>query len=606
MVFNLRRLVFSSIILFATAQGHTAEPKPKAVSSLAEVQSILFDWAIDTEDLPRKMSLAKYLAALETKLPKDKKIAIRIDAEALSKQLPMVADSEIHIWPMKGICLATCLRIAFGQVDAGGELDWGVRPGAIVITRPRLAAYSVSYDVRDIIRQENLLANLKKRSADFYREIEPTDHLGLLVRLLANYVKLRPWESVEALNGMRLDIVATPVQHDEIDRHLSSLRHNPDLVVMNARLYEVDKAFYTKHVTPLFVRDGETNEQPVVRRIDGPLFKKIAQQKLLVSSDDIPIKPGMVSTFLAKQSMFRFAASPIKDDRPGRAADRTVTGTGLSGVSLDVKPLISSNRRFLRLEITQKVAQLIGIEKTTELDVATGKKRDLESPNLRRTSVTGTVQIPEGTPILMPVNYQAPGEKGDDKVWLLLARPFVWIEAEVNERREAGEDVSPKAWWDSDVPKEEAKEPKLDTVKRLPANDDVREVLEAVIKHVLTDPDLKHTRDFYGTARDKTFTLEDSGNWGWPKGFRPETHGFKLIEIERDPFVEQRRLLGIRIDKFDLKGKAEGLLSGPIEICVYNAGGSANGGVIGGCSIYYVPKRVGKRWTVECQGLLDP
>ena len=65
-------------------------------------------------------------------------------------------------------------------------------------------------------------------------------------------------------------------------------------------------------------------------------------------------------------------------------------------------------------------------------------------------------------------------------------------------------------------------------------------------------------------------------------------------------------MLGIRLDKFDLKKKKSHPLGGPIEICLFNAGGNANGGVIGGCSIYYWPRRDGQRWTVDFLGERDP
>jgi hypothetical protein len=98
----------------------------------------------------------------------------------------------------------------------------------------------------------------------------------------------------------------------------------------------------------------------------------------------------------------------------------------------------------------------------------------------------------------------------------------------------------------------------------------------------------------------------DTETLAWPKEFKPETQGHKLVEARRDPFGNQRKVLGIRLDKFDLKQKKVDLLDTPIEICLFNTGGTANGAVIGGCSVYYVPKRVGDRWTVECYGTLDP
>lgn len=122
----------------------------------------------------------------------------------------------------------------------------------------------------------------------------------------------------------------------------------------------------------------------------------------------------------------------------------------MAGVSFKVRPLVSLDRRSLRLRIAQHVTQLVGIDKATTRDVA-GKEIEVESPNLRTMSVTGSVQIHDGAPILMPVAYRPPGKGSEDKVWLLLARPFVWIEEEVRAIRQGGEDFSPRSVWESGV-----------------------------------------------------------------------------------------------------------------------------------------------------------
>jgi hypothetical protein len=143
-------------------------------------------------------------------------------------------------------------------------------------------------------------------------------------------------------------------------------------------------------------------------------------------------------------------------------------------------------------------------------------------------------------------------------------------------------------------------------VTPLPSNDEVKEVLQAIVTDVLTDPGLKSTRAFYGTEKDKTVTLVDNEKLGWPRKFQPETHSYKLVEVHKDPFLDGRRVLGIRLDKFELKDGTTGPFDASIEVCVFNAGGRANGAVIGGCSVSYRPKRVGKHWTVEQIRIFDP
>jgi hypothetical protein len=584
---------------FAVAEGSSVTPGSKDAEKIAQIQQLLTATLIDTRDLPQQMSLVQSLTALEAKLPAGKKISFQIDEGAFGKQLPQVAGATVKIRGQNNVSPAAVLRLAVSQVSKVEEVDYGIRPDGVVITRPRLAADSRTYDVTCVVNEiPRQLPYVKNYLADVFQNLDPTDDAGLLVRLVLNEVDLRPWETIDVLNGVKLVVLASPTRHEEIADLLQALRRLADLaVVMNARLYEVDRAFFAKHVAPLFPADAPPEERPRVVAIDKSLLEKVTRQKLLLESEDIKIRPNQQARFLSRQSAFRFAAGPRPDKE-----DRTLTGTGLAGVSFEVLPLVSADRRYLRLQISQKVVQLAGIEKARTLDVATGKDVEVESPNLRRTSVTGAVQIPDGNPILMPVEYRPPDKGSEDKVWLLMARPFIWIEEEVRERKKQGQEISAKSIWNSEVQKEEGPA----TANPLPFNDQVREILQAIVTSVLTDPDLKSTREFYGTARDKTFALVDEGNLGWPKEFRPETHGYKLVQVQHDPFVSQRRVLGIRIDKFDLIQKKVDPMDAPIEVCLFNAGGNANGGVIGGCSVYYVPKRVGKHWTAECTGWFDP
>ena len=427
-----------------------------------------------------------------------------------------------------------------------------------------------------------------------------TDSPPKLIDLVATLVDFQPWETVEILNDSRLVVFASPTRQREVDGLLGALRRIADLfVVMNARLYEVDRAFYTKHVAPLFVR--ETGDQPQVISIDELLFRNIsAKGKLLLESEEDRLRPQRQSGFLSRQSMFRFASGP--DPTNGGTM---LMETGLAGVSFEVQPLVSPDHLYLRLQITQKIADLLGIDKVKRLDIASGKEIEVESPNVRKTRVSGTVTIPDTGAILMPVAHPPSGKENADKVWLMVARPYIWIEEEMKGREEK---VTPQSIWDSAFPKEEKKD-KKEPERRLPSTDEVKEVLQAIITDVLTDLALKDLRNEYGTEADKTLTFEDSNELGWPKDFNPKTHGYKRVEIARDPFsnrVEGNRVLGIRLDKFELK-ELKALPAGPdgpIAVCVYNAGGSANGAIGGGCSIYYQTERVGKRWTVEQLGLL--
>jgi hypothetical protein len=136
----------------------------------------------------------------------------------------------------------------------------------------------------------------------------------------------------------------------------------------------------------------------------------------------------------------------------------------------------------------------------------------------------------------------------------------------------------------------------------------VKQILQAVLTDVLTSKELETTRTFYGTPGDKKFAIEDSSTVAWPKSFRPSVPGYTRVErASHCEFDEPTpRLLGISLVKFRLDRAKAGQKTGSIEVVIFNAGGTANGAVIGGCTVYYAARREGKRWVVDCLELFDP
>ena len=595
---NLFALILAMILLGPLARVAAADKSSNSEietqQKTAQIQKLLADTLIDTKDFPKEMTLSKFLAALEKKLPEGKKISIRIDEKAFGKQMSQIANATVRCSNLKDESVATVLRLAMSQISRE-KVDFAIRPTEVIITQPQRAAHRMVYDVRDIIEQmPTRLSALKKQYPDVWQGLKPTDGPALLARFLMNEVKLQPWEMMEVVNGSQLKVLASPTRHEELIDGMKTLRLLSDLAVgMNARLYEVDRAFFTKHVAPLFYRDKDAEEHPLVLPINGALFKRISQQKELLQSEESKLRPDQVAPFLSHESVFRYSIGP----HPSKEGE-TLIGTGMAGVSFEVLPLVSRDRRYLRLKISQKIAQLVRIDKTKKLDLSTGKEVELEAPNLRENFLTGTIQIEDGTPILMPVDYRPPGKGNEDKIWLLMARPFIWIEAEVKERG-----FSPsESVWESAGPEEKI----FEVATPLPDTDKTKQILQAIITDVLTNPDFKKSRHFYGTEKDKTLAPIYLEKWGWPKEFKPEIHGYSVIPMPQDPFSKQNRVLGIRIDKFDLKQKKTSLFDTPIEVSLSNVGGSDNGAVIGGLLIHYVPNRVGKRWTVECEGFHRP
>src|SRR5207249_4733200 len=135
------------------------------------------------------------------------------------------------------------------------------------------------------------------------------------------------------------------------------------------------------------------------------------------------IRPHQTASFLSKQSAYSYRTdqplgAPVVNLLPGDGGEKQkqkLTGTGLAGVTFKVAAQISSDRRYLRLKVTHDVAQLVRIDKTQKLDPATGKEIEVESPNMSKSSVAGTVQIRDASPILMPVTYRPASQGKDEK-----------------------------------------------------------------------------------------------------------------------------------------------------------------------------------------------
>lgn len=435
-------------IVLATANDTSGGEEADAQKKIAHIQQLLEHTRIDTTAFPKEMPLGKFLAAVRRQLPGDKKIALRLEEKELGKEAARLADAPVRCSSLKKWPLGLILHKVVRQVTKDVELDYAIRDDAVVITRASLAANSFVYDVGDVIRE--------MPSFDF-EDLEATDNLGSLVNMLGG-VELRPWEKIEVLNGTRLAVLASPDNHGQIADILASVRRMSDVaIVMNARLYEVDRGFFSKHITPLFAKDKEGKARSTIVAIEAPLLKRILQQKVLLESEEVKLRPSAKRTFLSRHSVFRFASGRDTDGFPR-------TGAGLTGVSFEVRPLASADRRYLCLHITQHVAQLVGIDKGKKRDAATGKDGEIESPNVRKSSLAGTIRIADTAPLLMPVAYRPQGKDADDRVWLLVARPFIWIEAEEKERGPGGQTTA-KEIWNSGIPEEGSPPPKLDGSK---------------------------------------------------------------------------------------------------------------------------------------------
>jgi hypothetical protein len=141
---------------------------------------------------------------------------------------------------------------------------------------------------------------------------------------------------------------------------------------------------------------------------------------------------------------------------------------------------------------------------------------------------------------------------------------------------------------------------------------DKEEILDAVLQDLINNPQLKSTREFYGTAEDKAVALVTFPASGvpWPSDYQPVLTGWTVSRVSRVEEAEQvadsPRRLGVMIDGVSEESGGRGVVGSRIAVNVLNAGGSSNGGAFGSCWVVYSAKKVDGNWVVKCEEISDP
>jgi hypothetical protein len=410
-------------------------PSREEQTKIAAVEKLLGEIQVKTEAFQKAVPLAHFLHALEKQLPK--RISLHLDAEAFGKDFIALASTPVRLPPFpKRMSLFTVLRIALSKIE-NTPVDYRIGPAEFAITTPQKALYTHTYDIRDLLERSLLLDLLEMNVAVLgegsavAEALKDTDGVALLVRLILCEIDPESWSptaavpgKIRVVNGTRLVVHTNGTRHGQIEDLLTGIRRLRDLaVVMNARLYEVERAFYARHIAPLLrtgVKEGTVRLAAPVH--DAALLKKLKGQPEVVRDGALKIRPSQVTEFLALQEPYRYVVLPRTQGLKGYR-------TGLAGVSFRVRATVSPDRRSMRLRITQQVAELLEIKKSMALDPATGKECPVESPNVRQNTLIATLTLDDGEAFVMPVDYRPPGG-ARDRLWILLAEPIIWIEEE--------------------------------------------------------------------------------------------------------------------------------------------------------------------------------
>jgi hypothetical protein len=430
-------LLWAGSLLASPALAQQAPAAPMTAQQRYAEFRLLLETAIETRHLQGDMPLSKFLTILEQHLPPDKKLPLRIDQQAFGKVFDEIAATQIRIQPVpKRLSLGTVFNFIISQLPKG-ETDYGIWPTHVAITTPARTAYMATYEIKEICKKlqpmrGQVVAQMQKLCGSLdLRNVEPADMPGVLLRLI-HTIEPESWSltapdhgTIQLVNGSRLVVRARRRIQWEIDSLLACLERLADVaVVMRAELYELDQAFYGKHIGPLLAVPGKTARLLVP--VEDGLSHQIEKHKLLLKGEPVKLVEGGQGTLLSLQSAFTYLAN-LKGH--GLSGERTYK-TALEGVSMRARVAISSDRRSVRLTLTQNTTHFLGMKQAEDIDFATGKAAAVEAPALKTDILTATATIMDTSACLMPLAYRSREAREKGRIWVLLFRPRIRIEEE--------------------------------------------------------------------------------------------------------------------------------------------------------------------------------
>ena len=127
-----------SLLLFSLHSGAqpVSDSSPKQEEAVRKTRRLMTETHISIE--PTETTLAKLLETLEKQVG-EKKISLRIDAEAFGKDAAKISDTPVRLPKMKNVSLSTAVRLAMKQVTAR-PIDYRLGDAEFVITTPARAA----------------------------------------------------------------------------------------------------------------------------------------------------------------------------------------------------------------------------------------------------------------------------------------------------------------------------------------------------------------------------------------------------------------------------------------------------------------------------------
>ncbi len=233
-------------------------------------------------------------------------------------------------------------------------------------------------------------------------------------------------------DGGKLEVRATAKVQSEVKDLLDALDRLADVAIdVKADVYELDVANYEKLVkaipkgktkTPVVFATGEEMEGKEGPAIDKAMeeMNKILKTGRVVQTSSGRFTNGQEATVSARRTVVPFANHP--DQKVGVARDNPLHVK--EGFALVAVPVVSADRRYVRVKLTEQSTRISGIKKR-DFGVIDGKKFVLQSPETEDLGATGSAEVADGGTAIFRLAY-AP----KDKVWVVVVKPTIFIQAE--------------------------------------------------------------------------------------------------------------------------------------------------------------------------------
>lgn len=246
-------------------------------------------------------------------------------------------------------------------------------------------------------------------------------------------------------NG-RLEVRATERVHGDVKDLLDALERLADLAVdVTADVIELDRPAAEKlwKVLPKpakgkadgpVVPFGSTEEDegkeppPEVKKAAAEASKILKAGKVIQTSTG-RYANGAEAVVSARQVVVPYTNHPAAKPAGGPVADPLFVKEGFR---LSAQLVVSADRRFVRLKLTEQAAEVVG-ERKRQFGELNGKPLVATSPDVAEYGHSGTAEVPDGGSVLFKLDY-AP----KDKVWVVVLRPTIFIQAEQDEHKKQG------------------------------------------------------------------------------------------------------------------------------------------------------------------------